>query len=89
MDDIEKRVRRIEINFLPHMVSWLLNDGTRVEVDKSELQSCFLSVMRHELHPLLGRVLDADVRSYSGSDTFIPLIQKLCESRERREQSKS
>lgn len=84
MRDRKRRIKKLESELKREKAHWLLMDGTQAEAYDDEILDCFVAVMRRRPHPLLEQVLNADTATYSGSGTFLQLIQKLCQSRERR-----
>lgn len=83
MKNNRHRVKKLESLLKRKKVSWQLKDGTTVTAYGDELQDCFAELMRRREHPLLQKILNADLQSYNGDDTFPWLITKLHESRVR------
>lgn len=83
MNNNKRRVEKMESMLRRKKVSWQLKDGTTVTAFGDELQDCFTTLMRRRAHPLLQKILDGDLSTYTGSDTFPWLITNLHESRVR------
>lgn len=83
MQNNKHRVKKLESVLKRKKVSWHLTDGTPVSAYTDEIQDCFAATMRRREHPFLEKILSADPQSYTGDDTFLRLIQKLIQSRQR------
>lgn len=79
----KQRVRKLEAALTTGKVHWRLKNATEVEADPWDILDCFISVMKKEYHPLLEKIREADLSTYTGRDSFMGLINALCNSRER------
>ena len=81
-NELRKRIKKLELVLGGQKVHWRLKDGTQVEAYSDEIVECLGVVFRRKPHPLLEKIREADLTTYTGDDSFLGLIQAFLKSRE-------
>jgi hypothetical protein len=85
VNELRKRIKKLELVLGGQKVHWRLKDGREVESYSDDIVDCLGAAIRSQPHPLLEKIREADLSTYTGDDSLLGLIQAFLQSRERYE----
>lgn len=75
--DIEKRIQTLEAKLKSDTLSWQTVTGEHVEVTVKELLGCVSPGLKGEYHPLIDKIKQADISTYSEDGSLLELVRAV------------